>query len=122
MAQATYTPAIDEKLRRWAAEGVLVTEQARRLNVTTSRVHGWRRRLGMTSLATREVAPELHQRILGWVEDRWPVHEIAETAGMNIAQVRLRYPEARWTPTEQGSLGAAVRRAIQKDRHVMRGL
>lgn len=119
---ATYTPATDDKLRQWAAEGVTVTEQARRLGVPANRVAGWRARLGLTSLAAAPVPPALHAKILDWVADGWPLREIAETAGLPLRQVRMQYPQASWSPAQQGSMGATVMRATRANPTVMRGL
>lgn len=119
---ATYTPAIDDKLRQWAAEGVPVIQQAARLGVSRHRVAGWRRRLGLTSLADAPVAPEIHTKIMAWIEDGWPLSEIAETSGLSLRMVRLKYPEAAWTAEQQGSLGITKVRAARRAPELMKGL
>lgn len=120
--KATYTPDIDDQLRRWNADGMPVADQARRLGVPRGRVHGWRYRLGLSSATDAVLPPELDTKIKDWVSDGWPLREIAETAGLSLKLVRAKFPQAAWTPAQQGSMGAAVMRAVRADPYIMRGL
>lgn len=107
--RALYTPAIDEKLIRWAAVGHPVTDQAEWLGVSRDRVVSWRRRLGLSKPAPRtEITPDMDAKIRSWIEDEWPLKEIHETSGVSLSRLRREYPEAGMKdPREQGSLAAA---------------
>lgn len=119
--QATYTPETDAKLRQWAAEGVPVTEQARRLGVTRHRVSGWRRRLGLNA-PLEPITPEQHAKILEWAADGWPLKEVAETSGLSIHRLRREYPQLSWGAAAQGRQGSLVRTAVRQNPRIMRGL
>lgn len=107
--KATYTPATDAKLIQWAAEGVPVRQQARRLNVSEDTVASWRRRLRLSRpCPVRVITPEDDAKIKSWIEDGWPLKEIAETSGYSLPQIRREYPGAGLQdPKDQGSLAAA---------------
>lgn len=119
--KATYTSRTDELLRKWNAEGVTVPEQARRLSVHRSTIQGWRNRLGISD-GFPTIPDELHQQILSWGADGWPLSEIAETSGLSLRHIRLYYPEFRMDPATQGLLGGAVRRVKMRNPKVMQGL
>lgn len=119
--RATYTQHTDKLVRQWHAEGITITEQARRLGVDRSTVETWRHRLGLVP-DSQPVSPELHRKILEWGGDGWPLREIAETSGLSLRQVRRQYPQFRMDAVSQGMLGGAVRRAKRSDPRVMQGL
>lgn len=120
--QATHNPATDAKLRQWAAEGVPVVEQARRLGIDVRRVSGWRRRLGLGTQAGPPISPELHAKILEWAADGWPLKEVAETSGLPMPRLRREYPQVGIDTATQGLLGSAVRTAVRQNPRIMRGL
>lgn len=121
---ATFTPAIDAKLQQWAADGVSCKDQARMLNVPVRRVHGWRRRLGISPEMRGAVpTPELLAKIETWVADGWPLKEIAETSGLSLPKVRRYFPGAGLQdPKDQGALGAAKTFATIHNPKAVRGL
>lgn len=120
--KATYTPEQDALVIQWSAEGVPVPLQARRLGVPVTRVESWRRRLGLT-LDYTPVTETLAARIRTWIEDGWPIKEIAETAGISLNRVRRNFPEAGIKdPAEQGSLSAARLKALRVNPRVLNGL
>lgn len=120
--KATHTPAMDAKIIQWSAEGVSTPEQARRLGVPLTRVESWRRRLGLTQ--NYNPLPEtVLARIRTWIEDGWPIKEIAETAGISLVQVRRYFPGAGiQNHSEQGSLAAARLKALKVNPRVLNGL